>query len=62
MHHNIEELIELIRQLKAISFIRNGVHYISWINDNKAVIGIGSDKEQAIVNFYELYSQLQKSA
>ena len=54
--------MNLKRLLKAISFIRNGVHYISWVNDNKAVIGIGSDKEQAIVNFYELYSQLQKPA
>ena len=56
--NNLELAIQLVKSLKISYYIHQKQYVMSYEYNNKMVVALGVTKEEVILNFYELYTNV----
>ena len=56
--NNLELAIQLVNSLKISFYIHQEQYIMSYESNNKMVVALGVTKEEVILNFYELYTNV----
>ena len=56
--NNLELAIQLVNSLKISYYIHQEQYVMSYEYNNKMVVALGVTKEEVILNFYELYTNV----